>query len=79
MMNAESMPVSGFCHPFGMICGVTRVRGYRCAQPPATIYHPSGMGLSSPEGWQNVAGGRRPPETNHTTNRIPEGCQKGCN
>ena len=24
-------------------------RGYRCAQPPATICHPSGMGIAMPQ------------------------------
>jgi hypothetical protein len=41
-------------------------RGYRDAQPPATVSHPSGMRLSrlvNPKGWEKVAGGRSNAET----------------
>ena len=60
------------CHPCGMgVCDPSGVggflcatsRGFRCAQPPATICHPCGMEAGNPEGCQTVAGGRSNAET----------------
>jgi len=58
-----------------------RLRGCRCAQPPANVYHPSGVHRATPAGCQTVAGGRGgrqradTPGTRAQARCTPAGCQ----